>query len=151
MAEELVGGYISKKIWDQMCANTLDLENATLEEIEAGLDPPEGWLDPPPPLFLRRSSLAKKKTECTSELSTSKASGFTTQVSEKEVNEAANGVVPTNTKKNNAWVQERNQLMPLDPVPTDLLQCYDASVVSKYMRYFVLEATTLERLLIPFP
>ena len=36
MAEELVGGCISK---DQMCANTLDLENAMLEEIEAGLDP----------------------------------------------------------------------------------------------------------------
>ena len=57
MAEELVGGCISKKIWDQMCANTLDLENATVEEIEAGLDPdfvPEGWLDPP--LLLRRSS-----------------------------------------------------------------------------------------------
>ena len=53
MAEELVGGCISKKIWDQMCANTLDLENATLEKIEAGLDPPEGWLDPP--------SLSKKK------------------------------------------------------------------------------------------
>ena len=51
MAEELVGGCISKKIWDQMCANTLDLENATVEEIEAGLDPdfvPEGWLDPCP-------------------------------------------------------------------------------------------------------
>ena len=44
MAEELVGDCISKKI-DQMCANTLDLENATVEEIEAGLDPdfvPEG-------------------------------------------------------------------------------------------------------------
>ena len=39
MAEELVGGCISKKIWNQMCANTLDLENATVEEIEAGLDP----------------------------------------------------------------------------------------------------------------
>ena len=52
MAEELVGGCISKKIWDQMCANTLDLENATVGEIEAGLDPdfvPEGWLDPPTP------------------------------------------------------------------------------------------------------
>ena len=32
--------------------------------------------------------------------------------------------------------------MPLDPVPTDLLQCHDASVVSKYLRYFVLEART---------
>ena len=33
-----------------MCANTLDLKNATLEEIEAIPDPdfvPEGWLDPP--------------------------------------------------------------------------------------------------------
>ena len=57
-----------------------------------------------------------------------------------EVNEATKGVVPTNTKKNNAWaertfdawVQERNQLMPLDPVPTGLLQVRDASVVSKY-------------------
>ena len=39
MAEELVGGCISKKIWDQMCANMLDLENATVEEIEAGQDP----------------------------------------------------------------------------------------------------------------
>ena len=32
--------------------------------------------------------------------------------------------------------------MPLDPVPTDLLQCHDASVVNKYLRYFVLEART---------
>ena len=40
MAEELVGGCISKKIWDQMCANTLDLKNATVEEIEAGLHGP---------------------------------------------------------------------------------------------------------------
>ena len=151
MAEELVGGCISKKIWDQMCANMLDLENTTVEEIKAGLDPdfvPEGWLDPPTPP--KKLSLAKKKTECTSELSASKASRFATPVSEKEVNEAAKGVVPTNTKKNNAWaerkfdawVQERNQLMPLDPVPTDLLQCHDASIVSKYLRYFVLEART---------
>ena len=109
MAEELVGGCISKKIWDQMCANMLDLENATLEEIEAGLDPdfvPEGWLYPPtPPKKKLKLSLAKKKTECTSELSTSKASVFATLVSEKEVNEAAKGVVPTNTKKNNAWAE----------------------------------------------
>ena len=105
---------------------------------------------PPTPKKKLKLSLAKKKTECTSELSASKASRFATPVSEKEVNEAAKGVVPTNTKKNNAWaerafdawVQERNQLMPLDPVPTDLLQCHDASVVNKYLRYFVLEART---------
>ena len=108
MAEELVGGCISKEIWDQMCANTLDLENAKLEEIEAGLDPHsvlEGWLDlPTPPKKKLKLSLAKKKTECTSELSASKASRFATPVSEKEVNEASKGVVPTNTK-NNAWVE----------------------------------------------
>ena len=152
MAKELVGGCISKKIWDQMCANMLDLENATLDEIEAGLDlVPEGWLDPPTsPKKKLKLSLAKKKTECTSELSALKANRFATPVSEKEVNEAAKGVAPTNTKKNNAWaertfdawVQERNQLMPLDPVSTDLLQCHDASIVSKYLRYFVLEART---------
>ena len=109
MAEELVGSCISKKIWNQMCANTLYLENATPEEIEAGLDPdfvPEGWLDPPtPPKKRLKLSLAKKKTECTSEPSASKASRFATPVSEKEVNEASKGVVPTNTKKNNAWAE----------------------------------------------
>ena len=87
---ELVGGCIS---WDRMCANTLDLGNTTLEEIEAGLDPnfvPEGWLDPPtPPKKKLKLSLAKKKSECTSELSASKASRFATPVSEKEVNEAS--------------------------------------------------------------
>ena len=95
MAEELVGGCISKKIWDQMCANMLDLENATLEEIEAGLDPdfvPEGRLDPPTPPKKLKLSLSKKKTECTSELSASKASKFAIPVSEKEINEAAKGV-----------------------------------------------------------
>ena len=38
--EELVGGCFTNSIWGQMCANTPDLENATLEEIEAFLDPP---------------------------------------------------------------------------------------------------------------
>ena len=55
--EKLVGGCISKKIWDRICANAPDFENATLEEIEARLDPnfvPEGWLDPQ--LLRRRSS-----------------------------------------------------------------------------------------------
>ena len=84
MAEKLVGGCISKKIWDQMCANTLDLENATVEEIKAGLDPdfvPEGWLDSPtPPEKKLKLSLAKKKkTECTSELSASKLAGLLLQ------------------------------------------------------------------------
>ena len=69
-----------------MCANTLDLENATVEEIEAGLDPdfvPEGWLDLPTPPKKLKLSLTKKNTECISELSASKASRFATPVSEK--------------------------------------------------------------------
>ena len=37
--DELVGGCFSKSIWDRMCTNTPDLENVTLEEIEALLDP----------------------------------------------------------------------------------------------------------------
>ena len=76
--EKLVGGCISKKIWDRICANAPDFENATLEEIEARLDPsfvPEGWLDPPtPPKKLKLSLNKKKMASSTSELSTLKAS-----------------------------------------------------------------------------
>ena len=150
--EKLVGGCISKKIWDRICANAPDFENATLEEIEIRLDPnfvPEGWLDPPTPPKKLKLSLNRKKTASTSELSALKASRFAAPVSQEEVKEAAIGVVPLNTKNNawaertfDAWVQERNKLRPGDPVPTDLLQCHDTSVVSKYLKYFVLEART---------
>ena len=61
--EKLVGRCISR---DRICANALDFENATLEEIEARLDPdfvPEGWRDPPtPPKKKLKLSLNKKKT-----------------------------------------------------------------------------------------
>ena len=54
--------------------------------------------------------------------------------------QAAEGVVPTNTKKHNAsggrefhaWVEERNKAVPSDPVPDGLLACHDASTISKY-------------------
>ena len=60
--EKLVGGCISKKIWDNhwTCTNTPNFENATLEEIEARLDPnfvSKGWLEPPPPPILLRRGL----------------------------------------------------------------------------------------------
>lgn len=56
--------------------------------------------------------------------------------------------MPENTKKNNAWAvrtfsawrEERNKLISDDSVPEDLLSCHDPTTVSKYMRYFVLEA-----------
>ena len=125
-----------------MCANMPDLENVTLEEIEAGPDPdfvPEGWLDPPP-LLLRRSSSyrsTRRRRSLPVSYPQGKASKFAAPVSEQEVKEAAKGVVPSNTKKNNtwaertfdAWVQERNRSMPLDPVPTDLLQCHHCEQV----------------------
>ena len=95
--EKLVGGCISKKIWDRICANAPNFENATLAEIKARLDPnfvPEGWLDPPtPPKKKLKLSLNRKKTASTSELSALKASRFAAPVSEEEVKEAAKGVV----------------------------------------------------------
>ena len=39
-----------------------------------------------------------------------------------------------------AWREERNKQVSDDPVPDDLLSCHDPSIVSKYMRCFVLEA-----------
>ena len=57
-----------------------EFENATLEEIEARLDPnfiPEGWLDPPtPPKKKLEISLNKKKPVSASELPAPKASRF---------------------------------------------------------------------------
>ena len=54
--------------------------------------------------------------------------------------------MPTNTKKNNAWVEsvsclgrKWNKAIPFDPVPDGLLASHDASTVSKYLRYFILE------------
>ena len=142
-----------------MCANTLDLENATLEEIKAGLDPdfvPEGWLDRP--LLLRRSSSylspRRRPSVQVSYLHRKLADlllQFPRRKSMKLQKEWCQRTQRTTLGQRDAWVQEWNQLMPLDPVPTDLLQCHDASVVSKYLRYFVLEARTREHLLIPFP
>ena len=60
------------------------------------------------------------------------------------------GVVPTNTKKNNAWgeraflawVEEWNKAMPSDPVHDWLLACYYASIVMQFSRN-CLEGTPL--------
>ena len=99
----------------------------------------------PPPAKKKKLSLSLTKKARTSQ---SSASRFAPPVSEVHYVEAAKGVVPMNTKKNNAWeerafrawVKERNKAMPPDPVPDGLLACHDSSIVSKYMRYFVLEA-----------
>ena len=60
-------GCILEKVWDQICANAPDFENASLEANEATLDlnfVPEGWLDPlTPPKKKLKLLLNKKKIE----------------------------------------------------------------------------------------
>ena len=75
----------------------------------------------------------------THDFSARKKSRFATPVSEEEFCDAANGVVPLNTKKNNcwaqrtlnAWIKERNKVNP-GSVPTDFLSCNDPVTVCKY-------------------
>lgn len=121
-------------------------ERADERADEVLLDPnfvPEGWLDSPP-AKKRRLSLSLKERASTS------SRRFATPVSEVQYIEAAEGVVPANTKKNNDWgervfrdwLEERNKLSPTDPVPEDLLAISDSAVVSKYLRYFVMEVRT---------
>ena len=67
-----------------------------LDELEAYLDPsfsPEGWLDkePSPPKKKLQLSLSSKKRR------------FTAPVTSDKLCDATKGVVPYNTKKNNAW------------------------------------------------
>ena len=67
-----------------------------LEELEAYLDPsfsPERWLDkePSPPKKKLKLSLSYKKHR------------FTAPVTSDKLCDAAKGIVPDNTKKNNAW------------------------------------------------
>ena len=99
-----------------------------------------------PPFQSTRSSPAIVDYQL--KLSLSKKPRFASPVTSKKLCEAAKGVVPDNTKNNNswavntftAWSEKRNKLTPDDPVPKDLLSCHDPSIVSKYMRCFVLEA-----------
>ena len=63
--EELIDGCISKSVWDKI--HTDRFENATLEEIEAFLDPnsvPERWLDDldPPNKKLKLSQVIQVKS-----------------------------------------------------------------------------------------
>ncbi len=65
------------------------------------------------------------------------SSRFALPVSEEQFSDAAMGVIPFNTKKNNAWaertfnswVEERNKRTP-GSVPTDLLLCRDPATAS---------------------
>ena len=71
---------------------------------------------------------------------------FASPVKENVYNEAAEGVVPANTKQCNewavrafrSWATQRNK--PGASVPSDRLESNDPHLVAKFMRFFVLEA-----------
>ena len=83
-------------------------------------------------------TLCKKKSRPSINLK--KNSGhFSNTVNSEQLWEAAKGVILTNTKMSNewalrnvhSWMENRNMLVPNDPVPGDLLSCADASVLCK--------------------
>ena len=92
----------------------------------------------PPSSKKPRSSLSLRK---------SSSNRFSKPVTSPQCWDAAKGVVPTNTKLNNewamrnlnAWIKNWNKVAPDDPVPADLLSCGDASILCKWLRYFVQE------------
>ena len=148
--DDLINGCISRKVWEEISSS---VEDKTPEEVEASLDPdfvPLGWLDSEPPPWKKLKLCLSKNKVCQEEKVPS-SSRFADPVSEEELTEAAKGVVPSNTKKNNcwaertfnAWVEQRNKVKP-NSVPTNLLTCHDSAKVCKYMRCFVLEARTQE-------
>ena len=105
---------------------------------------PEGWLSLSDTNSTALPPLAKKKKLSLTKIRTTQCSAahFGHPVSEVRYAEAAKGIVPDNTKKCTtwgeraflAWVEERNKAFP-----TDLLSCRDPTIISKYMRYFILE------------
>ena len=96
-----------------------------------------------PPQKKQKLSLKLQKREPLKEVN----NRFSSPVKEDVFEEAAKGVIPSNTKKSNlwalrtfeSWMKQRNVRMPGDPVPSSILQCHDKSAVCKFMRYFVLE------------
>ena len=132
--DDLINSCISRKVWKEISSS---VEDKTPEEVKASLDPgfvPLGWLDSEPPPR-KKLKLSKNKV-CQEEIVPS-YSRFADPV------EAAKGVVPSDTKKNNswaertfnAWVEQRNKVKP-NSVPTNLLTCHDSAKVCKYMQQF---------------
>ena len=72
---------------------------------------------------------------------------FASPVTENQLKKAADGVVPENTRCNTQWAErnftsweiQRNQQVPEDPVPLDLLRSHDAELVCKPLCKYVLE------------
>ena len=80
-------------------------------------------------------------------LSLSRKGRFKKIVADDELEEAAKGVVPKNTKRRDIWAiknfedwaKNRREREPSDPVPEDLLKCTDPEVINTWLSRFVLE------------
>ena len=103
---DLNNGCISSKMWDEFVPNFAHINDYTLEEVEAVLNPNIvlcGFLDPELPKKKLRMSLSKSASKLkTTEMSIPSTSQFAVPVSNEQFTEAVKGVVPTNTKKNNS-------------------------------------------------
>ena len=87
-------------------------------------------------------------------LSLPKDKRFSSPIKKEKFDEAAQGVVPTNTAYSTQWavrtwtewMTQRNSKVSstTDAVPIDLLQSHDAEIVAKYLRLFVLEARRID-------
>ena len=119
-----------------------ECKNVADEDKENDSFQPPSNKKPRPSLSLKK----KSSSEC-----------FSEPVTSPQRQNAAMGVVPTNTKLSNewamrnlnAWMKNWNEVAPDNPVPADVLSCGDASVLCKWLCCFVQE-TKMENGL-PYP
>ena len=152
-SQQATGNFIAPGLL--ACVADLDLPKSDFDlktEDWSTILGPEDWsaidtsVAPPPPKKSKLSLSLQKKTAALRDVGNH--SRFASPVKEKEYNEAAKGVVPTNTKQCNEWAfrafslwaTQRNEKPGGDSVPSKLLECKDPQLIAKYMRYFVLEA-----------
>ena len=109
-------------------------------------DKPSGSVPKKPRLSLKlnRKSKPAPLSDTTNTLGTSR---FAEPVTDEYSEKAAKGVIPDTTEFNTrwamknfeSWVKQRNERLPDDPVPLDLLESNDADEICKIMCLFVLE------------
>ena len=95
----------------------------------------------------RKSLSLKKTTQKRKVLECETTNRFAVPVNPQEIEKVSKGLVPSNTetstrwavKNFNDWVTNRNERLPDNPIPLDLLECHDATKVCKYLCMFVLE------------
>ena len=76
-------------------------------------------------------------------------------VDDATLEKAIGGLNPANTetstpwavKNFTAWANNHRKLVPNDPVPKDLLECHDHTMVCKYLCFFILETRKEDRAL----